>query len=217
MTWTRQPCEPTLTRARASGGAKRSTRLPRRTAAAVGARFTPSIDRRPPANATPTSASGKASACPHHQRPAKPGPQFFSAYARAPSSRSRLPSTHASPLTAAVSMTGCQYWASPGTRCPNPDAPSAPRGHVTRGSSRASIQESSSIRTRNSSSDPRNESPARAPKPSGSPVAGSNVAWRTKPPGWAASATVAHDPPDPRHTPQSQTTTHPASGWTRRQ
>ena len=53
--------------------------VPCRNTSAVGAVFVPSRSVRPPAKATPRSGSSKAFAWPHHQRPAKPGPQFFSA------------------------------------------------------------------------------------------------------------------------------------------
>ena len=136
-----------------------------------------------------------------------PGPTTSGRQSRGPSSsphtRERRPAAgarppmHASPSISAASSTGCQYCASPGTSWPGPRPPSARRGQVTRGRNRASTHASSPIRTRNSWTDPRKTSPARAPKRSKSPAAGATVPWRRKPPGWAARATVAHDPPYP--------------------
>jgi hypothetical protein len=91
------------------------------------------------------------------------------------------------------------------------------RGHMRGERKRRSTQASSARLALSASAEPTNTSPACAPNRLASAEAGATSAWRVKPPGWAARATVAHGPSRPWQIPHSTTTTEPAVASTTRQ
>ena len=143
-----------------AGGRQRRIVPSSRTTAAVACSRAGPTPTGPPANATDTS-SPKSCAWPHHQRSGKPPPQFFSAYAPAPSRlNASLPATTC-PRTSAANRCGCQYWLRPGTACAPPSPPYARRGHVTGASSVASSRQSGPRSSRSSPGPAENAAPAR--------------------------------------------------------